>query len=174
VASLAYQLQPTLVIRPWRLRIVTTAFFTILAAAIVALFGLVLADSGLRGGGVARLAMGVLFLVAALALIVAGLAPLHLFFASLRVTSDELIESKLGRSRQFHLVEIADAVLDDPEHDLVLVMRNGYQATVGVLDHCHPSDRQRFLDHLAMAIENRDGLSQDHITSTTPSPGSGS
>jgi len=174
VASLAYQLQPTLVIRPWRFRIATTAFFTIIAAAIVALLGLVLADSGLRGGGVARLAMGVLFLVGALALIVAGLAPLHLFFASLRVTSDELIESRLGRSRQFNLLEIADAVLDDPEHDLVLVMHNGYQAIVGVLHHCHPTDRQRFLDHLATAIENQTGPSQERIKSTTPSPGSDS
>jgi hypothetical protein len=155
MASLSYQLQPTLVIHPWRFRIVTTSFFTIVAAAIVALLGLVLADSGLRGGGVARLAMGVIFLVAAAALIVAALFPLHLFFASLKVTSNRVVESRIGASREFDLMEIADAVLDDPEHDLVLVMRNGYQATLAVLDYCHPTDRQRFLDHLAGAIERR-------------------
>ena len=155
MASLSYQLQPTLVIHPWRFRIATTSFFTIIAAAIVALFGLVLADSGLRGGGVARLAMGVIFLVAAAALIGAALFPLHLFFASLKVTSTRIVESRIGASREFDVMEIADAVLDDPEHDLVLVMRNGYQATLSVLDYCHPADRQRFLDHLAGAIDRR-------------------
>jgi hypothetical protein len=35
-------------------------------------------------------------------------------------------------------------------------MRNGYQATLGLLDHCHPDDRRRFLDHLAGAIDRRD------------------
>ena len=156
MAALSYQSQPTLIIRPWRGRILTTCAFTLVAAAILGLIGLVQVDSGLRDNRVFRLIVGVLFAVAAAALVVAALFPLHLLLASLRVTSDQVVESRIGRSRSYDLSDIADAVFDDPEHDLVLVMRNGYQAILGVLDHCHPDDRQRFLGQLATAIENRE------------------
>ena len=156
MAALSYQSQPTLIIRPWRARILTTCAFTLVAAAILGLIGLVQVDSGLRDNRVFRLIVGVLFAVAAAALVVAALFPLHLLLASLRVTSDQVVESRIGRSRSYDLSDIADAVFDDPEHDLVLVMRNGYQAILGVLDHCHPDDRQRFLGQLATAIENRE------------------
>jgi hypothetical protein len=155
-APLPYQSQPTLVIRPWRMRILTGCALTILAAGVMGLLGLVSVDAGLRGAGVARLAVGVLFLVFAAGLILWALLPLHLMLASLRVTSEQVIETRIGRSKRFEIDQIADAVLDDPEHEIVLIMRNGYQATLGLLDYCHPDDRRRFLDHLAGVIEQRD------------------
>jgi hypothetical protein len=155
LAELSYQPQATLVIRPWRFRIVTTSFFTVLAAAIIALIGLSMIAAGMDGR-LGRMVMGGIFVVAGAVLALAGLVPLHLLFASLRVGSHRVTESRFGFRRELDLLDVADVVVDDPEHDLVLVMRNGHWATVGLLDHCHPDDRQRFLNHLASVIERRD------------------